>query len=273
VVKWRNSENVKAIGLINTSESIGKERLVENLYVLFLKQCDRIIFGCEDQRRVWVEKHKLSRDRSQVIYNGVDSTFYSPDCVVEESELLRRKLGIPDDAKIIGSVGRFRTEKSFDHLIMALAKLNRTGRESYGLLVGQGEEEQRLRQLAIEEGVGDKVIFLGIQRDVRAALSIMDVFVLPSSAVETFSNAALEAMAMARPVVLSDIGGAAEMIERGTSGMLFPVGNIDALVTILISLHDSTEARQALGSAARERVVQLYGFSDFVDQYKGLVPI
>lgn len=270
VVKWWNSRNVAVAGLINASESIGKERLFEKLYAQFLKQCDRIIFGCESQLRDWVEKHRLTRARSQVIYNGVDCAFYSPTCAVEEAELLRRKLEIPDDATIIGTVGRFRPEKSFDHLIMALARLNRSGRESYGLLVGQGQEQERLQKLAVEERIADKVRFLGLQRDVRPALTIMDIFVLPSST-ETFSNATLEAMAMARAVVLSEVGGAVEMIENGKSGMLFPAGNVDALSEIIAGLHDSSEMRRELGSAARKRAERLFAFSRMVSQYRALI--
>lgn len=269
-VKWWKSSGVSVAGLVNTSISIGRERLLEKFYAAFLKQCDQIVFGCQNQRHDWVDKHNLSMESSQVIYNGVDYEFFSPTGPDEDAKLLRRKFGIPGDATVIGSVGRFCTEKSFNHLIMALANLGRSGRESYGVLVGEGEERDRLRTVATEEGIADKIKFLGLQRDVRAALSIMDIFVLPSSAVETFSNAALEAMAMARPVVLSKIGGAAEMVEHGVSGMLFPAGNVDELTRILCTLHDSKDMRQNLGIAARETVVKSFGFPIMVDRYREL---
>lgn len=270
--KWRLSNRIQAIGLVNTTVSIGKNRLLERLYAPFLKQCDRIVFGCNAQQKLWGRRHGIRERRSQVVYNGVDCDFYSPDNSVKEGATLRRQLGLPDDAIAIGSVGRFRPEKSFDDLIRALAKLNRSGRECYGLLVGQGDEQDRLQKLAVEEGVVDKVKFLGLQRDVRPALQAMNIFVLPSSAVETFSNAALEAMAMARAVVLSEIGGAAEMVEDGMSGRLFPAGNVNELTEILAGLCDSPEMRRKLGSAARERVEQLFAFSKMISQYRALVP-
>ncbi len=98
---------------------------------------------------------------------------------------------------------------------------------------------------------------------------MMDVFILPSSA-EIFSNAALEAMAMARAVVLSDIGGAAEMVQHGKSGMLFPTGDIDTLASILADLHASPEMRRSLGIAARRRVLELFRFADMVSRYATL---
>ena len=98
----------------------------------------------------------------------------------------------------------------------------------------------------------------------------MDIFVLPSSKIETFSNSALEAMAMGRAVVLSDIGGAAEMIENETSGLLFPIGDLDRLTDILNHLYCSDELRKQLGSAARERCVESFGFENMVEQYRNL---
>lgn len=268
-VKWWDSRNIRAVGLINAP--IGKETLFEKVYAAFLKRCDRAVFGYGDHREYWVKEYRLCPARTQVIYNGVDCSFYSPAAAASESELLRRELGVSDDAKIIGTVGRFRPEKTFDHLITAVANLNCSGRKTYGLLVGQGGELDRLRDAAISEGVADKIKFLGEQLDVRAALSAMDIFVLPSS-LETFSNAALEAMAMARPVVLSAVGGAAEMIDDGTSGMLFPPGNIDALTEILTTLYDSPEIRNAMGAAARERAVRQFGYSALINQYKEFIP-
>lgn len=138
------------------------------------------------------------------------------------------------------------------------------------MIVGIGRERESLERLAVDEGIAERIRFAGLLDDPRPALSIMDVFVLPSSAVETFSNAALEAMAMGRATVLSDIGGASEMIEHGKSGMLFPIGDLDALSEILTRLYDSGEMRQALGTAARERAVTSFGFSEMVDQYRAL---
>jgi glycosyltransferase involved in cell wall biosynthesis len=95
----------------------------------------------------------------------------------------------------------------------------------------------------------------------------MDVFVMPSS-VETFSNATLEAMAMARPVLLSEVGGAPEMVESDSSGLLFNLGNQQALYDALIRLHDSKELRDNLGQAARARVLESFTFGEMIERYR-----
>jgi glycosyltransferase involved in cell wall biosynthesis len=271
VVKWRRLSNVKAVGLINTDDLVGRAKLFGNLYAHFLKQCDQIVFGCSAQRTHWVKRYDLPMPRSRVIYNGVDYDFYSPTSGANEAIRLRQQLGIPADTIVIGSIGRLAPEKSYDSLISALARLNAAGRETYAIFAGKGAEWERLERLATAQGLGKHVNFLGVQSDVRPIISAMDIFVLPSKAVETFSNAALEAMAMARPVVLSEMGGAAEMVENGKTGFLFPVGEIDALVDILSKLHDSQDMRERLGMAARERVVNSFGFLGMVDQYRELM--
>jgi glycosyltransferase involved in cell wall biosynthesis len=120
-------------------------------------------------------------------------------------------------------------------------------------------------------GVIDRVIFPGVLKDVRPAVSAMDVFVLPSRAVETFSNAALEAMSLARPVVLSNIGGAAEMVEHGKSGYLFEIEDSAVLAELLIELYDSEPMRDRIGQAARLRVMKQFHFEAMLDGYKALL--
>jgi glycosyltransferase involved in cell wall biosynthesis len=265
-------KSVTAIGLVNTTELVGRERYFGHIYGLLLKRCDRIIFGCAAQQSHWVKQFTLAWEASQVIYNGVDCDYFSPNAGIDGGHLLREQHGIPADAVIIGSIGRLASEKSFDLLISAASRLKAVGRRTFLILVGEGPEKDKLKQLAEKYGIGDKVRFLGLQDDVRPALSIMDIFVLPSSAVETFSNAGLEAMAMARAVVLSSMGGAAEMIDHGKNGLVFPVGDIDVLTEFLVMLHDSSDMRQRLGSAARKRVESSFTFRKMVEQYRELLP-
>lgn len=269
-VKSLLSDDRELIALINTSLSMHKDMVHERVYAKFLRRCDKLVFGCNVEMQKWVNKHNLSIERSRVIYNGVDHDFFSPDSDFESPGDLRGRLGIPTDALVIGSIGRLETEKSYDLLISAFARLLDSGKQVHLILAGRGEDRPRLEQLARSTGLAQKVHFLGLIGDVRPALSMMDVFVLPSSAIETFSNSALEAMAMGRPVVLSDIGGAAEMVQNEESGILFPVGDLDALTAALSRLHDSGELRARLGAAAREYCIKSFGFERMVEQYRKL---
>jgi glycosyltransferase involved in cell wall biosynthesis len=126
--------------------------------------------------------------------------------------------------------------------------------------------EARARAL----GLADDVLIAGMQRDVRPLLAACDTVALCSTAVETFSLAALEAMALGRPVVLSNIGGAAEMVRPGADGFLFPAGDTRALVERLAALADES-LRRPMGAAAREAVLARFTESAMVERYETLL--
>ena len=97
----------------------------------------------------------------------------------------------------------------------------------------------------------------------------MDVFVLPSRA-EVFANAALEAMSMSCPTILTDVGGAAEMIADGESGLLFDGGDKTELARLLARIYSSESLRRDLGEGARRRVLERFRFDQMLDRYRDL---
>jgi glycosyltransferase involved in cell wall biosynthesis len=167
---------------------------------------------------------------------------------------------------VIGSVGRLAPEKNYAILVDAVAVLCE-GLDAHLLIAGDGPARPQLAARAARAGIADRVVLAGLQADVRAALSAMDVFVLPSVAVETFSNAALEAMAMEKPVVLTHIGGAREMIDDGVEGCIVRCGDRAALLGALRSLAADPESRQRMGAAGRRRVIARFCYDAMVEQY------
>jgi glycosyltransferase involved in cell wall biosynthesis len=260
----------RVIGLVNTAELTGSARHLGLVYGPLLRRCDKVVFGCQVQMNHWMARYRIDRLRCSHIYNGVDERFFAPQPIDERSSLSRQALGIPINAVVFGSVGRLAPEKNFELLIDAAGKLHQQGRNAYLVIVGDGRERTSLERRASAAGISEKVRFPGSQRDVRSALAVMDVFVLPSSSVETFSNAALEAMSMGCPVVLSNVGGAAEMIEHGRSGLLFAVGDESGLVSQMNMLYESANRRREIGEQARNRILERFRFEDMVAQYKAL---
>jgi glycosyltransferase involved in cell wall biosynthesis len=106
--------------------------------------------------------------------------------------------------------------------------------------------------------------------DVRPQIAEMDVFVL-TSITETFSNAALEAMAMGCPVVMSRVGGASEMIVNGYNGFLYESGRPDALARTRAGLAADTETRRRLSGNARTIATTRFGFAYMVEKYEMLL--
>jgi L-malate glycosyltransferase len=260
----------KVIGLVNTVELTGRARHLGLVYAPLLRRCDQVVFGCQIQMARWMSRYRIDSSSSKCIYNGVDEDFFSPHFPGDDAAFSRHELGIPSDAVVFGSVGRLAPEKSFDLLIDAVHKLNGKGRNAYLVIAGGGPERAELERLASAIGVSEKVRFLGPLKDVRRALAVMDVFVLPSTSVETFSNSALEAMSMACPVILSNLGGASEMVEHGRSGLLFDVGDGEGLVNQMSTLYYSADRRKDIGNLARQRVLDRFRFKDMVAKYSAL---
>lgn len=241
------------------------------LYRLLLPLFDCTVHGCEVQRSMWLARDGAAWRRSQVIYNGVDLEAFRHEHLRVPVAQLRAQLGIPPGRFIIGSVGRLAREKNHAALITALARLKAAGVEAHLIIVGEGPLRADLQQQAARMRVCSRVSMPGAVPDVRPVLAALDVFVLPSTDVESFSNAALEAMAMARPVILSDIGGAGEMIRNGVDGFILSLEELDArLPPLLAALCAAPMRRAQLGLAARERIEREFSLDLMAARYEML---
>jgi glycosyltransferase involved in cell wall biosynthesis len=222
------------------------------------------VFVCEMQRRYWRARGLWGR-RNEVIYNGVDAELWQP----RESErpALRRALGYADDDFVIGMSAVLRPEKNPLQLVDAVALLRRRGIRARALFIGDGEMRAALLAHARAAGLADEVLITGLQEDVRPLVSICDAMTVCSTAIETFSIAALESLALARPVVHADIGGGAELVQHGASGFVFPVGDTAALAERLASLADP-RARARMGRSARAAVETRFTERVMVDRYE-----
>jgi glycosyltransferase involved in cell wall biosynthesis len=248
-----------------------KEHLQMILYRPILRMASGIVFGCRKQQQEWGARYALPRDKSSIIYNGVDCSFFSPDALDATPSELRIKFGFSREDVVIVNVAEFRPEKAQEDLIRACEVLHRKGYPVQLVLVGDGPRRKTAEQLVRNLGIGNIVHFRGRTGDVRPDLSIADIFALPSRAVETFSNAALEAMAMGKPVVISDIGGASEMVWEGENGYLFPPSNGAELVKKLEGLVKDSAARKEMGARGRELVRERFAFGTMLEQYERLL--
>lgn len=258
----------RTIGLMNTTRMNGA-RLKQTFYTHVLRHLDRTVYGCELQRDVWLSPDNPMRPHSSVIYNGVDTSRFSPsrEGVAEE----RARHGIAEHAFVVGSVGRLAPEKNQLPLIDVVAKLRAAQAEVHLMLVGDGPMRATLERAAADRGIGNAVTFTGALADVRAALKSFDVFVLPSFS-ETFSNAALEAMAMQVPVILTRTGGAAEMIDEGREGYIVDVNELPArLPGLLDKLRTDNLLRARMAAAAASRAREVFSWEAMLKAYETLL--
>ncbi len=207
--------------------------------------------------------------RNELIYNGVDTEEFGDRRSPEERGRLRSALGFSDADFVIGISALLRPEKNHVQLVDALAVLRKNGIPARALMIGDGVTRPAIEARALSLGLEGDVVITGLQPDVRPYIAACDALVLCSDA-ETFSLAALEAMALGRPVVHSDIGGAAEMIRPGENGFLFPVGDTEALVDRLARLSHRAD-RERMGRKARETVEARFSERAMVDRYERLL--
>lgn len=258
----------RTIGLMNTTEMRRGATWKRSFYMHVLRYLDWTVYGCELQRDAWLSADSPMRVRSSVIYNGVDLNRFAAARVAATGQ--RAQYGIGERAFVVGSVGRLTAEKNQTPLIDAVAELRASGADVHLMLVGDGPLRSALEQRAIERGISDAVTFTGALPDVRAALKVFDVFVLPSLS-ETFSNAALEAMAMQLPVILTRTGGASEMIEHGKEGYIVDVAELPRqLPGLLEQLRLDNVMRTRMAAAAALRAQREFSWEGMLESYRSM---
>ncbi|HEX9454004.1 MAG TPA: glycosyltransferase family 4 protein [Candidatus Binatia bacterium] len=162
-----------------------------------------------------------------------------------------------DGETVFGSVGVLETRKGHRLAIEALAALKLKGIKVRYRLAGDGNLRQELERQALQLGVSDQVSFAGSISDTSTFLGEIDIFVMPSL-FEGLGVAALEAMAAAKPVIASRVGGLAETVVDGETGLLFPAADVSALAAAMATLAGDSQRALALGIKARQRVLQHY---------------
>lgn len=261
----------RTVALVNTSTFRGHHAL-KRLYQFVLARFDVTVHGCEAQRAFWFRANCAAWKKSTVIYNGVDSEHFEFTRCFEAAKRLRARLGLKPDSLLFGTVGRLAPEKNQDVLLTTLRRLRVARVDAHLVLAGGGPLRQQLMRRAVSLEVADRVHFVGEIEDVRPTLAALDIFVLPSVAVESFSNAALEAMAMGRPVILSNIGGAREMINDGVEGYVVSPTELAARLPALIAaLYSDKRKRMQMGAAARSRVVNCFSVPAMVAGYRSVM--
>ena len=239
-----------------------KEWLQMLYYRPLFWSADWLVYVCEAQARYWRRRQLFAR-RTGVIHNGVDLAHWTP----RPAQPLRKILGFDERDLVIGLSAVLRAEKNPVQLVEAVAGARARGIPARALFIGDGPLRPAVEARASALGIAEHVLITGLQQDVRPLVAACDAIALCSTAVETFSLAALEAMALARPVVQADIGGAAEMVCHGHDGFLFPVGDTPALVERLAELND-LGVRARMGAQARATVEARFGEAAMIDRYE-----
>lgn len=233
-----------------------RNRHEEALYMLAERMTLPLVDGLATNSPATLQfyrEHYDLPDRQDVLPNGVEI----PDDESIDTSGFYEELSVDRETSILTCVARLHPQKDHDTLFHAVRELQRDTPDTTLLLCGEGPRMRGLKQKAAELGIEDHVCFLGHREDVNAVLKMTDVFVLPSR-FEGMSNALLEAMAMARACLVSDIPENTELIHDGENGLVFEVGNPHDCYEKIKWLLERDDRREELGQHALKTVQQQY---------------
>ncbi|MCI0563980.1 MAG: glycosyltransferase [Nitrososphaera sp.] len=232
----------------------------------FVSRQSVMVAVSEHLKRFLREHINVHPDDITVVRNGIDFHRFK---VRNSACAIRAELGINGDQPVIGTVGNLYAVKGQIYLLRACIKIAKTFPDFVLLIAGRGEQLCVLKEEARSLGILDNVKFLGFREDVPSLLQVMDVFVLPSVS-EGLPLSILEAMALGKPVVASNVGGISEVVKEGTTGYLVPPKDPEALAEKIRPLLLNSRLADELGNSGRKRVLGSFTLDQMIQEYQSL---
>lgn len=224
----------------------------------------RIIATSEAIRRLYLDA-PYDTGKIKVIYNGVDIHPYDGDLSVPD---LRRRLGIPEEAQVVGIVAHMVPLKRHEDFLRAAVIVQQSVPDSFFLAVGSdgdaSEYGRAIKRLSQELGLAERIVWLGFYERIHEIFKAIDLLVLPSEE-ESFGRVLIEAMAARRPVVATKVGGIPEIVMDGMTGFLVPPRSPTDLAQSIIRILRDPQLAEAMGQAGRRRVEKYFSVDQYVE--------
>ena len=242
-----------------------KVRAYEFLDSLALRRMDRVVAVSKGVEADLV-KRGLRKDKIELIYNGIN---FNHNASNFDSLKMREKYGIPDNAHVIGTLGRLSAVKGHAFLIKAMPLILEEIRDCILVIAGDGPLKADLERLIRELNLTHSVKLTGYVKNVGQFLSMIDLFVLPSLS-EGLPISLLEAMAFGKPVVASAVGGIPEVITNDKEGVLVPSGDPNSIAKVVSNLIVNKELMNVLSQGGRKLAEDRFSSSEMTRKYTAL---
>ena len=249
-------------GRFYPDRSSWKRRLVNPLLAA---QADAITAISRATAGALEEFEGIPRPRIQVIYNGIDQESAGS---FDRSSLLA-ELGVPEDATVVGTIGRLDTIKNFPMMIKAFARIAADYPKLYLVIIGDGPERENLQSVVRTYGLDGRVRLTGFIDNPRRYLEVFGAFLL-SSFSEGTSMSLLESMVAGRPSVVTRVGGNAELVQDGETGLVVDSEDEAGFSDAIDRLLAQPAAADLLGAAARARYLEMFTVEHMTEQYRQL---
>jgi len=211
---------------------------------------DCIIALTEREKEDYVFAKMANKDKITVIHSGIELEKYNK-LSSEEKQSLKKQFNIPEEALIVGTAGRLVPVKGPEILMRAAEKVLKKYPDVYFLFAGDGDQRKSLGILANELGIKKNIVFLGWRDDLVEILSLYDIFVLPSLN-EGMGRVLVEAMALGKPIVASNICGIPDLIQHRKNGFLVPPKSPEELAQHIQILLEENNLRTHMGLEGKQ---------------------
>lgn len=210
--------------------------------------------------RVIVQDLEVPAKKVKIVKSGLDLADLN---ILPQRDAIRSELNVDGNQHLIVYMGRLRPVKGVEFGLRAFASAHKCHSNIRLAIAGEGDQRGYLELLAKELRITEFVSFLGVRKDVYQLLSAADSVLLPSLN-EGFPRTAIEAMAAAKPLVATSVGGTPEAVIDEVTGLLVPPADSDALSDAIIRLVGDVDLQKRLGNAGRQRVEQNYSVEQYV---------
>jgi len=238
---------------------------------------DKFISVSETVSDYLIKYENVDPDKIILIPNPVDTKYFAPGN--GDRIKIRKELGVKPKTILVGNTSRFVVRKGVEYFLRTAAEISKQNLDVKFLLVGWGSEEERLKSLASSLNIEKKVLFVKARRDIMDLLGAFDIFLFTPLSGEGLPNAMLEAMAMAKPIVASNVGSNPELITDNVSGFLpapdswaVSVDSLDIknLSRAVMKLARDSALRERLGNEARKRMLSCFSTDIVVEKLEDL---
>lgn len=245
--------------------------MVTNIFIMFERFAapftDNIITLSKKGAERFLEHGIGTRQQLKYIYNGIDIISYKRTKTTRAEK--RIELGLDKDDFVCATVGRLVPVKGHQYLIEAIKKVVNKIPSAKFLFIGDGELMPDLLTQTKSLGLRKNIFFLGARSDIAEILNCIDIFLLPSLN-EGFGIVLVEAMAMKKPVIATNVGGVPEIVVNETTGILLPPKDPEVFSSAIIRLYDTPEISLKMGLAGYNRARRLFDITTTVTEFESL---
>jgi len=246
------------------TETTHRLRLYKIIDLLALRFFPKVITVSESLRQYLIA-NGLSPQKVVTVHNAVDLETFASGVSLYNDKALRNRLGIGSDQPIVSTIGRLTSQKGHRYFLESAKRILEVLPETRFLIIGDGPLRDEFEGLSLSLGIAQAVRFLGYRQDIATLMSTSDVITMPSLR-EGLPYVLLEALALARPVVGTRVGGIPEVVKHGETGFLVPPKDSESLAEAIIQLLRNPEEAARLGERGRELVLREFNVETMVQK-------